>query len=80
MLEIEEKPKRKMFIKPTVEEVKEYLKEINCFSVNPEMFVAFYESKGWKVGKNHMKNWKAAVTTWKIKNESSRNLRGGIPL
>lgn len=60
-----EKPveKLKRFIKPTVEEVRSYCNERkNC--VNAEKFVDYYESNGWKVGKNPMKDWKAAVRTW----------------
>lgn len=70
------------FKKPTVEEVKEHLKTINCFSINPEAFVAFYESKGWKVGKTPMKSWKSAITTWRLKAEENKNYRNrnGIPL
>ena len=70
----------KRFKKPTIEEVKKYLEDIKCYSVNPDMFVNFYESKGWKVGKSPMKNWKAAVNTWKIKNDSNGRNRGEIPL
>ena len=55
--------KEKKFIKPTLEEVKEYCKERNN-NVNAEQFIDFYESNGWKVGKNSMKDWKAAVRTW----------------
>lgn len=51
------------FHKPTLEEVSAY-----CASrgnkVNPEQFYDFYESNGWKVGKNAMKDWRAAVRTW----------------
>ena len=51
------------FRKPTVEEVKAY-----CFErdngVNASAFVDFYEAKGWKIGKNPMKDWRAAVRTW----------------
>lgn len=55
--------KSKRFIKPTVEEVRTYCQERkNC--VNAEKFVDYYESNGWKVGKNAMKDWKAAVRTW----------------
>ena len=55
--------KEKRFVPPTVEEVKAYC-ETRGNSVDPEAFVAFYQSKGWKVGKNPMKDWKAAVITW----------------
>lgn len=51
------------FQKPSLEEVKEYCSERNN-SVDPEAFVSFYESKGWMIGKNKMKDWKAAVRTW----------------
>ena len=51
------------FIPPTIEQVKEYCKERNN-SVDAEAFVDFYQSKGWMVGKNKMKDWKAAVRTW----------------
>ena len=55
--------KKKRFVKPTVEEVKQYcIERNNC--VNAEQFYDYYESNGWKVGKNSMKDWKAAVRTW----------------
>ena len=59
----EKSVKEKRFVPPTVEEVKAYC-ETRGNSVDPEAFVAFYQSKGWKVGKNPMKDWKAAVITW----------------
>lgn len=55
--------KRVRFTPPTVEEVRSYCAE-KGFTFDPEAFVAFYESKGWKVGRNPMKSWKAACTTW----------------
>lgn len=51
------------FMPPTLEEVKEYITE-HGYKVDAERFVDFYESKGWMVGKNKMKDWKAAVRTW----------------
>ena len=51
------------FRPPTVEEVEQYCFERNN-RVDPERFVDFYSSNGWKVGKNPMKDWKAAVRTW----------------
>jgi hypothetical protein len=51
------------FQKPSLEEIREY-----CISrgnqVDPEQFFNFYESKGWMVGRSHMKDWKASVRTW----------------
>lgn len=55
--------KRKRFIPPSLEEVTAYCKERNN-SVNPNSFVDFYEAKGWCIGKNKMKDWKAAIRTW----------------
>lgn len=61
------------FKKPTLEEVEEYCKERNN-GINAESFIDFYESKGWKVGKTPMKDWKAAVRNWernrKVKKET----------
>lgn len=58
-----EKPTRKTFVPPTEEEVREYCVERNN-GVDAAAFVNFYESKGWMIGKNKMKDWKAAVRTW----------------
>lgn len=58
------------FIPPTVEEVEAY-----CFEranrVNAEQFVDFYSAKGWMLGKNKMKDWKAAVRTWERKDKEN---------
>ena len=57
------------FKKPTIEEIKQYCIERNN-QIDAEKFYDYYESNGWKVGKNSMKNWKAAVRTWeKNKND-----------
>jgi hypothetical protein len=61
---------RKNFVKPTVEEVREYCLERKN-NVNPEKFVNFYESKDWYIGKNKMKDWRAAVRTWERGNTSN---------
>ena len=55
--------KSKRFIKPSLDEVKAYCQERQN-NVNAERFMDYYESNGWKVGKNNMKDWKAAVRTW----------------
>lgn len=65
-------PKRsKKFVKPTLEEVEAYCNERGN-NVDPQRFIAHYESNGWKVGKNAMKNWKAAVISWE-RNEYANN-------
>lgn len=56
--------------RPTLEEVREYCKQRGN-SIDAEQFIAFYESKGWKVGGSPMKSWKAAVITWE-KREKER--------
>lgn len=60
------------FVPPTVEEVQDYIYE-KKYSVDAEAFVAFYESKGWMVGRNKMKNWKAALVTWEKRNKNKNN-------
>ena len=59
-------PKTTRFIPPKQEEVEAYIKD-NGYHVNAERFCLFYESKGWMVGKNKMKDWKACVRTWEQK-------------
>lgn len=61
----------KRFKPPTVDEVAEYCKERKN-SIAPQQFVDFYTSKGWKVGDQPMKDWKAAVRTWE-----NRDKKGG---
>lgn len=51
------------FVKPKVEEIDSYCKERNN-NVDAQQFFDYYESKGWKVGKSPMKDWKSAVRTW----------------
>lgn len=55
--------KRKRFEKPTLSQITQYCLERNN-NVNAEQFFDYYESNGWKVGKNAMKDWKACVRTW----------------
>ena len=55
--------KRSRFTPPTTEEIQAYCNEKH-YNVNPEHFVDYYESNGWKVGRNSMKDWKAAVRNW----------------
>ena len=55
--------KAKRFVKPTLSEIEQYCIERNN-NVNAEQFFDYYESNGWKVGKNSMKDWKACVRTW----------------
>ncbi len=72
--------RKKRFTPPTIEEVAQYCNERGN-SVDAQRFVDFYDSNGWKVGKNPMKDWKAAVRTWEGRCEnqpyrSANNQRG----
>ena len=58
------------FTKPTLSDVKEYASSIR-FELDCEAFMNFYDSKGWKVGKSPMKDWQAAVRTWKKGTDAS---------
>lgn len=62
-IDIDKPSKNNRFIPPTVEEVRAYCIERGN-GVDPERFVDYYTSKGWMIGKNKMKDWKAAVRTW----------------
>ena len=56
--------KEKRFAPPTLENVSEYCREMGYTNVDAVCFIDFYTSKGWMVGKNRMKDWKAAVRNW----------------
>ena len=61
----------KYFNKPTIIEIKDYCLERNN-NIDANSFFDFYESKGWFVGKNKMKDWKAAVRTWELRENNSK--------
>ena len=65
------KPPTKRFTQPTREEVQQYITE-QGYHVDADRFVDYYTSNGWMVGKNHMKDWKAAVRTWERKEKKQR--------
>ena len=67
--EAEPHTRAKRFVPPTVDQVREYCEERGN-GVNPQRFVDYYSSNGWMVGKNKMKDWKAAVRTWEQKEKS----------
>ena len=58
--------------RPTLEEIKEYVK-VKKFTFDSEAFFNFYESNGWKVGKNPMKSWRAACVTWQKRHNQFNN-------
>ena len=63
-------PARKRFVPPTVPMVAAYCEE-KGYHVDAERFVSYYEAIGWKVGRNPMKSWQAAVRTWASKGKST---------
>ena len=63
------KIKNKYFKKPSVSEIEFYSKQKE-YKIDAEAFYDFYESKNWMVGKNKMKDWKAAVRTWQRRETS----------
>lgn len=63
---VDESSSVKKSIPPTLEEVTAYCKE-RSKGVDPNKWYDFYQSKGWMIGKNKMKDWKAAVRTWEPK-------------
>lgn len=66
-----ESKEKKRFVPPTVAEVQEYCTERGN-RIDAQQFVDFYASKGWKVGREPMKDWKACVRTWE-KRETARS-------
>lgn len=65
---------KKKFKKPTLEEISAYCVERKN-NVNPEKFLNYYESNGWRVGKNPMKDWKACIRTWEQNNKKQEGVK-----
>lgn len=56
-------PPEKVFKKPSLEEVQNYISEKNL-TIDPERFFYYYEANGWTQGSKKMKSWQAAVQYW----------------
>lgn len=65
-----ESEKSTRFIPPTLSEVQTYISD-NNYSVDASTFIDFYTAKGWKIGNNKMKDWRASVRTWQRKSNST---------
>lgn len=65
-----DKEPRARFIKPTREEIETFTNENQCH-IDIDQFIDFYESNGWKVGKNKMSDWKATVRGWNRRDKAS---------
>ncbi|MEE9302192.1 MAG: hypothetical protein V3U84_00255, partial [Thiotrichaceae bacterium] len=59
-------------IPPSIDEVQQYIQD-KQYRIDIDCFMSHYESNGWKVGKNKMKNWQAAVRTWQARNNNDNN-------
>jgi hypothetical protein len=69
---------RKRFIPPTLDEVRRYCAERKN-RVDPQKWMDHYESNGWRVGRNPMRSWQAAVRTWERMPEYGAAIREPPP-
>ena len=69
----EDDARARRFTPPSVEEVYAYCRERGN-AVDPDRFVDFYAAKGWRIGREPMRDWRAAVRTWE-KKEGGVNIR-----
>jgi hypothetical protein len=70
--ECADKPQRNRFVPPTIDEIKAYCIERDN-SVDADKWHSYYTANGWKVGKNQMKDWRAAVRTWEQKTDKPKS-------
>ena len=67
-----ERTQRRKFTPPTESEVADYC-WTNSYKVDAAAFCAYYEANGWMVGRNRMKDWRAAVRSWKTRDKAATN-------
>lgn len=70
--DIKKKNTKKNFKKPDIKQIKEYCIQRNN-NIDAQYFYDYYESNGWKVGKNTMKDWQATIRTWERRNKSGQS-------
>ena len=68
--------RRSKFVPPTLADVSDYVRE-KGYAIDPEVFIAFYQANGWKIGKSAMKDWKAAVLTW-VKRDKHESMQTSL--
>ena len=61
---------------PTPEELQDFITQ-KGYTVDPERFISYYESNGWKVGRNPMKDWRATVRSWHYRDKKPGGFTGG---
>ena len=71
------KPPRVVFVPPTVEEVRSYCDERKN-TIDPQSFIDFYSAKGWMIGSNRMKDWRAAVRNWETRRRNNGWVGRGV--
>lgn len=64
------------FTPPSLQEISSYIQQRKS-TINPEAFLDFYGSKGWKIGNSPMKDWRAAVRTWERRDKQSQGGQNG---
>ena len=69
-------PATKRFIPPTFDEIEDYCRERNS-SVDAGRFLAYYQANGWRIGRNTMKDWQAAIRTWEHGEKGYQNSHAG---
>lgn len=72
-------PKTRAFVPPSVEEVRAYCLERGN-GIDSQYFVDYYDARGWMIGKNKMKDWRAAVRTWERNNSSGFERKEETPI
>ena len=70
---------RKTFSPPSLSEISEYV-STNGYSIDPQQFIDHYTANGWMIGKNKMKDWKAAARNWGRRNVSEKAAPQETPL
>lgn len=73
-----EKDKVKRFVPPSLQEVETHITEKN-YEVDPAKWFSYYSANGWKVGKNKMVDWKAAIRTWEPKKQIVKKVEAAEP-
>ena len=74
-----EREREKSFRPPSLDEVTDYCQQRGN-TVNPERFIDFYAAKGWMIGANKMRDWKAAIRTWERREDKPLAQGRGSPI
>jgi hypothetical protein len=70
---------KKRFIKPTIDELTAYCNEF-ALNIDPKHFIDYYESNGWKINKNPMKDWQATARNWNRRNYNKPSGKKQTPM